>query len=158
MTLSLISIFENNPDFESADSQKEGDAASALSRDQVVISFQVLKTASEANVTNYPECTRAFAKLVHCPSCQGLGNLAPCNRYCINVVRGCLAPLSDLNSPWKLQVRRWWSENSKKRFSRKTFRRFFFSPFLGVNSTISLLFRLKRPSACSRELKRRIIT
>ncbi|XP_028967196.1 glypican-1 [Galendromus occidentalis] len=66
--------------------------------------IEVLKTASEANVTNYSECSRAFANLVHCPACHAYTDLAPCNRFCVNVVRGCLAPLSDLNAPWTSQV------------------------------------------------------
>lgn len=47
------------------------------------------------------ECTRAIMKLMYCPHCRGMSSVKPCNNYCLNVVKGCLANQADLNTEWK---------------------------------------------------------
>ncbi|RMC02340.1 hypothetical protein DUI87_21508 [Hirundo rustica rustica] len=47
------------------------------------------------------ECTRAIMKLMYCPHCRGMSSVRPCNNYCLNVVKGCLANQADLNTEWK---------------------------------------------------------
>ncbi|MEE6500929.1 hypothetical protein FKM82_003994 [Ascaphus truei] len=54
-----------------------------------------------SQVTLSPECTRAIMKLVYCPECRGLSSVKPCNNYCWNVMRGCLANQADLDSEWR---------------------------------------------------------
>lgn len=39
-------------------------------------------------------------KMLYCPYCSGQVALKPCQRYCINVLRGCLANQADLDSEW----------------------------------------------------------
>lgn len=40
-------------------------------------------------------------KLMYCPHCRGMSSVKPCNNYCLNVVKGCLANQADLNTEWK---------------------------------------------------------
>jgi len=47
------------------------------------------------------ECTRAIMKLLYCPHCRGMASVKPCNNYCLNVVKGCLANQADLSTEWK---------------------------------------------------------
>ena len=36
----------------------------------------------------------------NCPACQGLPEVRPCQGYCINVMKGCLAFHAELNESW----------------------------------------------------------
>ncbi|XP_066514046.1 glypican-5-like [Hoplias malabaricus] len=47
------------------------------------------------------ECTRALVKMQYCPHCRGLTLIHPCGPYCLNVMRGCLASISELDMPWR---------------------------------------------------------
>ncbi|KAG9343164.1 hypothetical protein JZ751_014141, partial [Albula glossodonta] len=47
------------------------------------------------------ECTRALMKLLYCPHCRGMGSTKPCNNYCRNVMKGCLANQADLDTEWR---------------------------------------------------------
>lgn len=40
-------------------------------------------------------------KLMYCPHCRGMASVRPCNNYCLNVVKGCLANQADLSTEWK---------------------------------------------------------
>jgi len=46
------------------------------------------------------ECVRALTKMSNCPACQGLPEVRPCQGYCINVMKGCLAFHAELNESW----------------------------------------------------------
>ena len=46
------------------------------------------------------ECEKALLKMLYCPYCRGLANVQPCNNYCLNVMKGCLAYHSELNEEW----------------------------------------------------------
>ena len=43
------------------------------------------------------QCSRALTRLRHCAVCDGIsddsGELKPCREFCVNAMRGCLAPL-----------------------------------------------------------------
>ncbi|KAI4896952.1 hypothetical protein NFI96_017917, partial [Prochilodus magdalenae] len=45
-------------------------------------------------------CVKAVTKMLHCPSCRGLTAVKPCRRYCLNVLKGCLANQADLDPEW----------------------------------------------------------
>ncbi|XP_018121344.1 glypican-5 isoform X2 [Xenopus laevis] len=47
------------------------------------------------------ECAQALVKMQYCPHCQGLTLIRPCVGYCLNVMRGCLASLTELDAPWR---------------------------------------------------------
>ena len=39
-------------------------------------------------------------KMMYCPYCEGIPYVRPCNNYCMNIMKGCLAHQADLNKPW----------------------------------------------------------
>ncbi|KAL1140381.1 hypothetical protein AAG570_000313 [Ranatra chinensis] len=56
--------------------------------------------SSMQNIVMSSSCNRAVAKMTHCPACSGLNELKPCSNYCTNVMKGCLAYHSQLDSYW----------------------------------------------------------
>lgn len=50
------------------------------------------------------ECTRALVRMQYCSHCRGLTLIRACSGYCLNVMRGCLASLSELHNPWRQYV------------------------------------------------------
>lgn len=46
------------------------------------------------------DCARALARMSGCNVCQGKPNLKACPSFCANVMRGCLAYHSELNTEW----------------------------------------------------------
>lgn len=55
-------------------------------------------------VSPTPGCIRALMKMLYCPYCRGLPSVRPCNNYCLNVMKGCLANQADLDTEWNLFV------------------------------------------------------
>ncbi|KAL6117997.1 gpc4 [Pungitius sinensis] len=51
-------------------------------------------------VSASPSCVRASMKMLYCPYCSGQVALKPCQNYCLNVLRGCLANQADLDAEW----------------------------------------------------------
>ncbi|XP_035490780.2 glypican-5 isoform X1 [Scophthalmus maximus] len=47
------------------------------------------------------ECVKGLVKMVFCSHCRGLTLIKPCVGYCLNVMRGCLASVSELDQPWR---------------------------------------------------------
>ncbi|XP_069746390.1 glypican-6-like isoform X2 [Narcine bancroftii] len=45
-------------------------------------------------------CIRALMKMMYCPYCRGVPNVKPCNNYCLNVMKGCLANQADMDTEW----------------------------------------------------------
>ncbi|KFP92164.1 Glypican-1, partial [Apaloderma vittatum] len=64
-----------------------------------LVGSDVVKKVSQVSLSH--ECTRAIMKLMYCPHCRGMSSVKPCNNYCLNVVKGCLANQADLNTEWK---------------------------------------------------------
>lgn len=52
----------------------------------------------------HKECSRALVRMHYCSHCRGLTLIRPCSGYCLNVMRGCLASLSELHNPWRQYV------------------------------------------------------
>ncbi|XP_014068440.1 glypican-4 isoform X2 [Salmo salar] len=59
---------------------------------------EVVNKVSTVNVS--PSCVRATMKMMYCPYCSGQISLKPCQNYCLNVMRGCLANQADLDTEW----------------------------------------------------------
>uniref|UniRef100_A0AAY4D6J7 Glypican 4 n=1 Tax=Denticeps clupeoides TaxID=299321 RepID=A0AAY4D6J7_9TELE len=53
-----------------------------------------------STVSASPGCIRAAMKMLYCPYCSAQVALKPCQNYCLNVLRGCLANQADLDSEW----------------------------------------------------------
>ncbi|XP_061694913.1 glypican-5-like [Syngnathoides biaculeatus] len=47
------------------------------------------------------DCVKGLVKMVYCSHCRGLTLIKPCVGYCLNVMRGCLASISELDQPWR---------------------------------------------------------
>lgn len=47
------------------------------------------------------ECVKALVRMVYCSHCRGLTLIKPCDGFCLNVMRGCLASVSELDQPWR---------------------------------------------------------
>ncbi|KAM4663946.1 glypican-4 [Discoglossus pictus] len=62
------------------------------------VARDVINKVSSVNPT--PLCLRAMMKMTYCPHCRGLVSVKPCNNYCMNVMRGCLANPGDLDAEW----------------------------------------------------------
>ncbi|XP_041030325.1 glypican-1-like [Carcharodon carcharias] len=59
----------------------------------------VVKKVSQ--VPPSPECVRAMMRLMYCPHCRSMASVKPCNNYCLNILKGCLANQADLDSEWR---------------------------------------------------------
>ncbi|XP_056304242.1 glypican-5b isoform X2 [Danio aesculapii] len=49
-------------------------------------------------------CGRALVRMLFCPHCRGLTLIRPCGGLCLNVMRGCLAGVAELDAPWRHYV------------------------------------------------------
>ncbi|XP_036410817.1 glypican-5-like [Megalops cyprinoides] len=76
-------------------------AGRALSR-ALAAGEEALNATEQAAVTR--ECARALVRMQYCSHCRGLTLIKPCAGYCLNVMRGCLAGLSELDRPWRRYV------------------------------------------------------
>ena len=63
--------------------------------------LHVAKRTTEApEIYDLPlECIPASARLTACALCHGV-TAPPCHNFCLNVARGCLAPLSEIGAGW----------------------------------------------------------
>ncbi|KAF4108698.1 glypican-6b [Onychostoma macrolepis] len=57
-----------------------------------------------STVTMSSACVSGFTKMLYCSYCQGLFSLKPCNNYCLNVMKGCLANQADLDPEWSKYI------------------------------------------------------
>ncbi|XP_064021463.1 glypican-5-like isoform X5 [Pogoniulus pusillus] len=73
--------------------------ASRMLSQALGLGIEVINTTEHAALTK--ECSRALVKMQYCPHCQGLTLIRPCVGYCLNVMRGCLASVSELDAQWR---------------------------------------------------------
>ncbi|XP_015228741.1 PREDICTED: glypican-5-like isoform X2 [Cyprinodon variegatus] len=73
---------------------------------QLVLSLD--KGLKVINATEYAnlgrDCVKSLTKMVYCSHCRGLTLIKPCVDYCSNVMRGCLASMSELDQPWRVYI------------------------------------------------------
>ncbi|KAM6180417.1 glypican-5 [Erethizon dorsatum] len=67
------------------------------------LAIEVINTTDHLHFSK--ECSRALLKMLYCPHCQGLTLSKPCMGYCLNVARGCLAHMAELNPHWHTYIR-----------------------------------------------------
>lgn len=67
------------------------------------LGIEVINTTDHLQMSR--ECRRALLKMHYCPHCQGLTQSKPCMGYCLNVMRGCLASLAEIDVHWREFVR-----------------------------------------------------
>ncbi|KAL4635756.1 glypican-5-like [Arapaima gigas] len=63
------------------------------------LGIEVINTTEHLQHTK--ECRRALLKMLYCPHCQGLTHSRPCTGYCLNVMRGCLASVAEVDAHWR---------------------------------------------------------
>ncbi|XP_010186560.1 PREDICTED: glypican-5-like, partial [Mesitornis unicolor] len=73
--------------------------ASRMLSQALSLGIEVINTTEHAALSK--ECSRALVKMQYCPHCQGLTLIRPCVGYCLNVMRGCLASVSELDAQWR---------------------------------------------------------
>ncbi|XP_061083149.1 glypican-5a isoform X2 [Conger conger] len=72
----------------------------------VRVFLQALNLAIEViNTTDHlrfsKDCKRALLRMQYCPHCLGLTRSKPCMGYCLNVMRGCLASMAQIDAHWR---------------------------------------------------------
>ncbi|XP_060754417.1 glypican-5a isoform X2 [Neoarius graeffei] len=67
------------------------------------LAVEVINTTDHAQPSR--ECRRALMRMHYCPLCQALTDSKPCMGYCLNVLRGCLASLAEVDAYWQEFVR-----------------------------------------------------
>ncbi|XP_017199039.2 glypican-5 isoform X2 [Oryctolagus cuniculus] len=67
------------------------------------LGIEVINTTDHLRFSK--ECSRALLRMQYCPHCQGLTLSKPCMGYCLNIVRGCLAHMAELNPHWHAYIR-----------------------------------------------------
>uniref|UniRef100_G3PRN4 Glypican 5a n=1 Tax=Gasterosteus aculeatus aculeatus TaxID=481459 RepID=G3PRN4_GASAC len=67
------------------------------------LGIEVINTTDHLQLSR--ECRRALLKMHYCPHCQGLTQSQPCMGYCLNVMRGCLASMAEIDAHWREFVR-----------------------------------------------------
>ncbi|XP_039457555.1 glypican-5 isoform X2 [Oreochromis aureus] len=65
--------------------------------------LEVMNATEHARLSK--ECVKSLVKMMYCSHCRGLTLIKPCGGYCLNVMRGCLACLSELDQPWRRYTR-----------------------------------------------------
>ncbi|XP_071422507.1 glypican-5-like isoform X2 [Pithys albifrons albifrons] len=73
--------------------------ASRMFSQALSLGIEVINTTEHAALTK--ECSRALVRMQYCPHCQGLTLIRPCVGYCLNVMRGCLASVAELDVHWR---------------------------------------------------------
>ncbi|TSK17754.1 Glypican-5 [Bagarius yarrelli] len=67
------------------------------------LAVEVINTTDHAQPTR--DCRHALMRMRYCPLCQALTDSKPCMGYCLNVLRGCLAGLAEVDTHWQEFVR-----------------------------------------------------
>ncbi|XP_035692387.1 glypican-5-like [Branchiostoma floridae] len=66
------------------------------------LGVEVVNTTNHLVLTR--DCTKALLKFKYCSHCQGKPLIKPCGNYCMNVMRGCLASVTDINPHWNSYI------------------------------------------------------
>ncbi|XP_072478223.1 glypican-5 isoform X1 [Notamacropus eugenii] len=67
------------------------------------LGIEVINTTDHLQFSK--ECSKALLKMQYCPHCQALTLSKPCMGYCLNVVRGCLANVAEIDHHWRGYIR-----------------------------------------------------
>ncbi|XP_069734737.1 glypican-5 isoform X1 [Phaenicophaeus curvirostris] len=63
------------------------------------LGIEVINTTDHLHFSK--DCSRALLRMQYCPHCQGLTLSKPCMGYCLNVIRGCLANVAEVDLHWR---------------------------------------------------------
>ncbi|XP_053490494.1 glypican-5b isoform X1 [Ictalurus furcatus] len=68
----------------------------------LTVGVDVLNASESAGMAK--DCGKAIVRMQFCSHCKGLTLIRPCQGLCLNVMRGCLAGLSELQGPWSRYI------------------------------------------------------
>ncbi|TSK53749.1 Glypican-5 [Bagarius yarrelli] len=68
----------------------------------LTVGVEVINASESAGMAK--ECGRAIVRMQFCSHCKGLTLIRPCQGLCLNVMRGCLAGLAELQGPWSRYI------------------------------------------------------
>ncbi|NXA64437.1 GPC5 protein, partial [Mohoua ochrocephala] len=63
------------------------------------LGIEVINTTDHLRFSK--DCSRALLRMQYCPHCQGLTLSKPCMGYCLNIIRGCLAAVAEVDLHWR---------------------------------------------------------
>ncbi|NXD57045.1 GPC5 protein, partial [Corvus moneduloides] len=63
------------------------------------LGIEVINTTDHLHFSK--DCSRALLRMQYCPHCQGLTLSKPCMGYCLNIIRGCLADVAEVDLHWR---------------------------------------------------------
>ncbi|XP_072787310.1 glypican-5 isoform X1 [Taeniopygia guttata] len=63
------------------------------------LGIEVINTTDHLRFSR--DCSRALLRMQYCPHCQGLTLSKPCMGYCLNIIRGCLAGVAEVDLLWQ---------------------------------------------------------
>ncbi|XP_005516853.2 PREDICTED: glypican-5 [Pseudopodoces humilis] len=63
------------------------------------LGIEVINTTDHLRFSK--DCSRALLRMQYCPHCQGLTLTKPCMGYCLNIIRGCLADVAEVDLHWR---------------------------------------------------------
>ncbi|NWW11052.1 GPC5 protein, partial [Oreocharis arfaki] len=63
------------------------------------LGIEVINTTDHLHFSK--DCSRALLRMQYCPHCQGLTLSKPCMGYCLNIIRGCLAHVAEVDLHWR---------------------------------------------------------
>ncbi|NXK12228.1 GPC5 protein, partial [Herpetotheres cachinnans] len=66
------------------------------------LGIEVINTTDHLHFSK--DCSRALLRMQYCPHCQGLTLSKPCMGYCLNVIRGCLANMAEVDLHWRVYI------------------------------------------------------
>ncbi|XP_053868034.1 glypican-5 isoform X8 [Malaclemys terrapin pileata] len=66
------------------------------------LGIEVINTTDHLQFSK--DCSRALLRMQYCPHCQGMTLSKPCMGYCLNVIRGCLANMAEIDLHWRRYI------------------------------------------------------
>ncbi|KAG7327482.1 hypothetical protein KOW79_009088 [Hemibagrus wyckioides] len=68
----------------------------------LTVGVEVVNASESAGMAK--DCGRAIVRMQFCSHCKGLTLIRPCQGLCLNVMRGCLAGMAELQGPWSRYI------------------------------------------------------
>lgn len=93
-----IRPFDEIPNLLITQLEQSFDSSRALLR-SLLLAIEVINSTSNSGGMS-DACVRSLVRSSYCSYCAGHVTARPCFGYCLNVMRGCLSQLAELEKPW----------------------------------------------------------
>ncbi|KAJ7412512.1 glypican-5 isoform X1 [Willisornis vidua] len=100
MARRVIKPFDNVP--KKAIGQMGRSLLSSRTLQALNLGIEVINTTDHMRFSK--DCSRALLRMQYCPHCQGLLQSKPCMGYCLNIIRGCLADIAEVDLHWQRYI------------------------------------------------------